>query len=245
MSQGSVSGRGYFIAAVADGHGDSRHDLSDIGAALAVQIATQQLLVMRGVNPEEGEQRLRRSFQDDCGRLIARRWREAVADDLRSREDQPLPPEDLVRQSVRYGSTLLAALVTDASIHVGQLGDGDIVWVRADGRIERPFYVDEPSIGTETESLCSRDAALRWQAVSLERSGGGTLFLTSDGVAGSFATDTAFEGFLRDRAQQGLECGPAEIASRLPVWLDELSARGSGDDITLAMVQLPAAEPAH
>ena len=209
ISQGAVSGRAYFCAAVADGHGDSRHDLSDIGAALAVQVATQELIKLRDAHDTPDEPRLRRSFQDDVGRIVTRRWRAAVAEDAAARLETQLLPEAQEMLPVRYGTTLLLSLITEQSVLLGQLGDGDIVWLRADGHFDQPFASSEPAIGTETDSLCSSEATLRWQTTSFDRGQGGTLFLASDGVENCFADERGLQDYLRHvSTSSGLQSSP-------------------------------------
>ena len=184
------------------------------------------------------EPRLRRSFQDDVGRIVTRRLRAAVAEDAAARLETQLLPEVQEALPVRYGTTLLLSLITEQSVLLGQLGDGDMVWLRADGHFDQPFASSEPAIGTETDSLCSSEATLRWQTTSFDRGQGGTLFLASDGVGNCFADERGLQDYLRQLAARFDQFGPAVVADQLPGWLDQLSAQGCRDDITLVAIRL-------
>src|SRR5205823_12548184 len=106
--------------------------------------------------------RLRKDFDDHFPRRAGRRWREAVlAHARRQPAEVPEDPEGQERLFVRYGSTLLAALVTREAVVLAQLGDGCVLLVRPDGGVEG-LRLGEESPGVVTDSLCSRDAPRRW-----------------------------------------------------------------------------------
>ena len=79
-----VKGKPCFALAVADGHGDSQHDLSEQGAILAVTLAVKKLLEFFNSfanNPIL----LKKNFKHDFPRLIGRHWRQAVMKDANNR----------------------------------------------------------------------------------------------------------------------------------------------------------------
>src|SRR5262249_50743506 len=147
-----------FLLAVADGHGSARCFRSDCGSRFAVEAA----IVVLGA-PETNSERI-------SSELI-RRWRETVLAHLR---EHPLTaegtgalekkPGKAARRSVEndpvvaYGSTLLAAAVSESSGFYLQLGDGDILMVSEDGGVARPWQRNGDLLGDETASLSTRNA---------------------------------------------------------------------------------------
>ena len=246
---GAIRGSPRLVAAVADGHGDARHDLSDVGAALAVQVAVSELCSFHVGHADPPDAQMRRDFKSDCPRIISRRWREAVRSDASERCPTVIAPSSAPQELAteladesplfrRYGTTLLTALLTPETLCVAQLGDGDIVWLRPDGECERPFPV-ELAIGTETDSLCSPNAQVCWKTATLDRRAGGLLLLTTDGLPNSFADDTAFDQFVGSLRQRIHDHGFGGVADALPAWLDHYSDQGSGDDMTLVIIEVP------
>ncbi len=162
--------------AIADGHGDPRHDQSGTGSALAVQAAVDELIDFHRMHLHTVPRHILRSeFRADFPRRVTRRWRESVQNDAGQRgislspAGGPGPGE-----YTRYGSTLIAALIEAETILIGQIGDGDVVLVRPDGIVECPLPCDTMLTGKETRSLSQRDAHLLWRTATLDRGPGGT-----------------------------------------------------------------------
>jgi serine/threonine protein phosphatase PrpC len=233
-------------AAVADGHGDSRHDQSRAGAALAVHAAIDELVSFHRVHGEIGSPVLLRSeFRSDFPRRVTRRWRETVTDDAERRQI------DLAREDgtgsmefTRYGTTLIATLVLKDTILVGQIGDGDVVLVRPDGTLDTPIPADTTLMGAETRSLSSRDAHLLWRTATLDRGSGGVLIAATDGVSDSFdgSEGEEFRKFVTSLATRIRDFGIESVADSLSGWLDRYSELGSGDDMTMVFVCINSAE---
>src|SRR5437899_2166967 len=79
---GAVSGTPCLIAAVADGHGDARHDRSHRGAALAVHVAVEVAcdFAFRG-SSDTALAALKHDFKEHFPRKLGQRWRGAVQND--------------------------------------------------------------------------------------------------------------------------------------------------------------------
>ena len=84
--------------------------------------------------------------------------------------------------------------------------------------------------------LSSRDRPV---ARALDRRAGGLLLLTTDGLPNSFADDTAFDQFVVSLRQRIHDHGFGGVADALPAWLDHYSDQGSGDDMTLVIIDVP------
>lgn len=227
--------------AVADGHGDPRHDLSGTGSALAVFSAVEELVAFHRNYPGDKSSgpSIRSEFRADFARRVSRRWREAVRADSERRGDIPdNTPDGAGPAFIRYGSTLISALVVADTILIGQIGDGDIVLVRPDGTLEFPIPPDDSLLGMETRSLSSKDAHLLFRTASFDRGNGGVLIAATDGVSDSFdgSSGEEFKKFIRSLVARINEFGIENVAGSMKNWLDRYSELASGDDMTLVFV---------
>ncbi|HEY1017273.1 MAG TPA: PP2C family serine/threonine-protein phosphatase, partial [Herpetosiphonaceae bacterium] len=233
------------VLAVADGHGSARSFKSDVGSRLAVGSALRQLVHFQREAADQSLSAIRDFAVAKLPRLLVQDWREAVAAREPERAD---PPSWLIE----YGSTLLALLATPRYLLYVQIGDGDILAVAADGAVSRPIPPNPLLFGNDTTSLCQPNA---WEhvAVALEplaspASAPALALLATDGYANSFASAASFEqvgGDLLALARQ--PGGWATVERELPGWIEETTALGSGDDISVAVLWNAAAaqeEPA-
>jgi serine/threonine protein phosphatase PrpC len=102
--------------------------------------------------------------------------------------------------------------------------------------VDFPLACESEDVGVVTDSLCSAAAHRRWRTAALDCSEGGLILLSTDGLVNAFADQIQVNTFalsVRDRIR---EHGLLQVAASLPGWLDHYSDRGSGDDITLAVV---------
>jgi len=144
---------------------------------------------------------------------------------------------------VAYGSTLLAAVVSDSLSLCLQLGDGDILLVSGQSEVSRPWPKDEESLGDETHSLATRNAAaaVRLHVTRAPEPLPELLLLSTDGYANSFREDRGFLAVGPDLLQMIRAEGMGAITQQLETWLSEASEQGSGDDITLGILWRGAA----
>jgi serine/threonine protein phosphatase PrpC len=231
---GAAGAKPCIAFAVADGHGDPRHDRSRTGSALAVDVATSELVAFHRSYSEGNipHQQFRASFKADFPRLATRRWRELVILDAQ-RQDQAGTPAETV--FTRYGTTLMAGLVVTDSLLLAQIGDGDLLLVRPGGQIEFPLPRDPIVAGNETRSLSSVDAHLLWRTATIDRDKGGVLLCATDGISDSFAgaDSEEFAVFVRSLADRIRTYGNEAVAAAMGGWLDRFSTIASGDDMTL------------
>jgi serine/threonine protein phosphatase PrpC len=232
---GSTRQSSRLIAAVADGHGDQLHDLSHIGSSLATWVAVQEL--QSWAMEEDGAED---DFSHSFPHRMTDSWRSCVERDAESRLGGPV--QEMVRDSIirRYGTTLLVARVSPRFIFLGQIGDGDIVLLGPDTRLSYPLTVRDDLIGLSTYSLASRNAVSLWQTTVIPRGEGGLLLMASDGLSDSFggSNHPEFQRFVRSLRERIDEYGIGKVAGSLPHWLSQYSEGGSGDDITLVLVDI-------
>jgi serine/threonine protein phosphatase PrpC len=239
---GSFLSASCIAVAAADGHGDEQCDRSATGAALAVRAAVDELVsFFQAHAPASSPAQLKSDFRSDFPRRATRRWRSYVAADREAQEEIPDEGEQDEEGSFsRYGTTLLAALVTDDVILLGRIGDGDIRLVRPSGEIAVAFRPDPAIVGSATHSLAARDAHLLWQTATFARDEGAAVLLVTDGLPDSFGGEdnpeyTRFVASLLGRIR---EFGIGQVAASLPAWLDHYSRSGSGDDMTLVLARI-------
>jgi len=240
------------ILAVSDGHGSARCFRSQIGASLAVKTATEVVREFLNGQPSLTQLSIiKRTAEERLPQALVRRWREAVAEDIRknpfSRDELNLLESETgpaTRQTLEanrllaYGATLLTTLVTESFILYLQLGDGDILTVSKVGAVTRPLPEDRRLFANETTSLCS-DKAWNEFRIGFQVLFGpppALILLSTDGYANSFRDE---EGFLKvgpDLLKILRLDGPDKVKESLEMWLTEASQAGSGDDVTLGIL---------
>jgi serine/threonine protein phosphatase PrpC len=240
------------VAAVSDGHGGARHFRSQIGSSLAVSMAVS---VLQEFLPKhsggDGAASLELATVQGLQRKLVDTWLAAIDSDL---EQHPLSEEELAnleeedgRESratveqapqLAYGATLLVAAASDTLLLFLQLGDGEILSVDATGVTTRPLPADDRLMGNQTTSLCQPDAWKEFRVAWVADPGLPALvLLTTDGYANSFRSDEDFLKIGQDYLGILREQGIATLAEELPEILAEATQQGSGDDITLALLQ--------
>ena len=239
------------VAAVSDGHGGARHFRSQTGSALAVSASVDVMLEFFSDTSGTGRQSIDSARFADLEKSLVDNWLAAVSSDL---ENRPLTEEELHNLEARkgaqsrlavenepvlaYGATLLVAAATESLMVLLQLGDGEILCVSNDGQTTRPMPDDPRLSGSETTSLCEPEAWREFRSAWLAAPEWPALvLLATDGYPNSFRSADDFVrigaqylGMIRDR---GIE----NVTGELPQILSEASHHGSGDDITLAILQ--------
>ncbi len=229
--------------AVADGHGSAKHQRSDIGAQLAVEV-TIELLEEFANQPYDV--RLIKEASSYLPGKIVQAWREAVVDDHQKHEpaqnideaSATVEQDDAVVYSL-YGTTLLAALVTEDYVLYLQIGDGNVLVLNDAGETEPPLPQNASFIANETNSLSQANAANHFEQKIVffaYQSPPVLISLCSDGYINSYTSSIEFETVIKDIKQLLFEQGAEKVQAMLPDWLNETSQQGSGDDITIALL---------
>jgi Protein phosphatase 2C len=256
-----VSERGRVILALADGHGSAKSFRSAIGSAFAVAVSIEFALELLRAAPVEtaGQHEdsrflslVKDRLETDIPRRIVHKWSERVDQHLARHpfteqelaalvEQDGQKSKQLIEKNGRlaYGSTLITAIAMESFAVFWQIGDGDVLTVSATGEVIRPVPKDARLIANETTSLCSPGAPRMFRYAVL-----GTLapmiMLSTDGFANSFLDDEGFFKFGTDVSEIIVAEGLEKVAVSLPDWLAEITARGSGDDISLGIVCRPS-----
>lgn len=226
------------VIAVADGHGSSSCPYSDTGSKIAVnafcrvigklveQFADDMDFLMTYLN-REGDTTIAKAIDTD--------WKEHVW--KAHRDNKREKSEDKVEVYKQYGTTLLGLLVTSKFIFALQIGDGDIVYVDAEG--VQPVIEGDKILGVETHSLCKLDA---WKkAVSMirrreiEENLPYLYLMSTDGFSNSHSDQESFYHTCQEYYDLIQEHGFEVMKVNLKDWLNETSELGCGDDITVVL----------
>lgn len=242
-SSGTLVTDRFAIAVVADGHGSAKHFRSDVGSRIAVKI-TAELLKKYMNRPDFKEQFSRHPefILAQMEKQILMKWREAVEE---YHIENPLTEEEQGKLSsfgesgkrppripVIYGSTVLAAVMTEDFSYGMILGDGGFVVLDGAGKLFIPIE-DKNSHANYTSSLCNTDAIqlfAHWYTYEETKA----LFVSTDGLFKSFASE---EDFLKYHGLLSQMLTDEERTKKSLVRNFEKRTReGSGDDISLALV---------
>jgi Protein phosphatase 2C len=245
-AQGTVA-----VAVVSDGHGSPRHFRSQIGSSLAVSTVAGTLQgFLRESVASNGHVPFVPEQVHELERKIVSGWLAAVQADL---EHNPFSEAELAglekndgaegRSAVEsspqlaYGATVLAAGATDKVLLYLQLGDGEILSVSASGTTTRPLPPDDRLIANQTTSLCQPEAWKDFRSSWVTEELPSLVLLSTDGYANSFRSDEDFLKIGQDYLEIIRQQGISSLAEELPAILTEATQQGSGDDITLAILQ--------
>jgi Protein phosphatase 2C len=242
------SGAGGLVAAIADGHGHHRHFRSARGSTLGVAIGCEaaQELAARLDDFDEPDQ-IKAEVLGTLVPGITRRWREAVREDLaaepfaEAEEALRAPGDDPL---IAYGATLLLAIARQKWLVLTQIGDGDVVAIRPDGRALLPVPGDPSLDGRQTTSLCGPRAEQEFRAGVVNTALTPLLgvLLATDGYGNAQAADPWPDAVSADLAALIGSHPPEWLAEQLPLWASRCaSADGSADDTSIALLLAPSA----
>ena len=219
---------------VSDGHGGSRYRLSDVGSQLACAAAEESVAALARTLSLQDQDGWRRQLAQELPTAIQQRWLRAIEEHWSSQAASA----DEAFSSALYGCTLGLVLLSPDWWGCTGIGDWDLVEIHANGdtRLVNQERLSNAT-GEATLSLCQTEALGAWSSrVQLQSALPTTaLVLCTDGVRKSCATD----GDFLQLCQQMLEIqGEALVQG-----LEEITAQGSGDDVSVAIAQ--RSEPAR
>ena len=239
----------YVAAAAADGHGCDECFRSDRGAKFAVESALSCMTDKIFLN----------KFSENvdspkvCDRLILQleksiiySWNMKVKADVLS---EPFSDEELSvlgererdffrsgREPERaYGSTIIAAIVTEKYWLAVQLGDGKCVILGNDDRFAQPVPENDLCFLNVTTSLCDFDAVWQFRhtfSTDIPK----CIFTATDGVDKSFVSPEKMYTFYRLVYNAFKNDNFLSAKTELFKYLEVLSFKGSRDDISVSAI---------
>ncbi|OUD15754.1 hypothetical protein TPSD3_01650 [Thioflexithrix psekupsensis] len=225
--------------AIADGHGSKRSMRSDWGSRCAVECASEILSGLK--NNELFLSEIKNQATTKFPKTLLKQWRHAVHEHYDNVQPFTLAEREILGDAnplLAYGTTLLTVVVTETFIGYWQLGDGDILAVWRDGRVDRPLSKDARFIANETTSLCSPDAWKEFRVLiqPLIDDPPDLILLCTDGYSNSFVEEDDFFQAGRDFLALLENEGMAFVQHNLENWLAQTAQAGSGDDTTLGLI---------
>ncbi|MFN4866235.1 MAG: protein phosphatase 2C domain-containing protein [Cyanobium sp.] len=221
------------LLAVADGHGGARYRCSDSGSRLACEQAAEAVEAALQSASLDHLPAWERLLAEGLPAAIQAGWLQAIQ---RHWQQQQLHEGHGDRQPFcpsLYGSTLGLLLLAPTWWGCTGLGDWDLVRVDGGGNRLLSEEAELPGAGEATASLCLNEAEARWlgraqlQAIPAS-SPPFALLISTDGVRKSCATDGDFLELCSQMV--GIQ-DPRQLEEGLA----EISAAGSGDDLSLAV----------
>lgn len=237
------------FAIVCDGHGGDDYVRSDIGSSEAASIAGSCIgEFIDTVLKKYDIGYLQRHYEEILRVLsssIISKWRSAVEGHCRS---NPFTEEEMAKISDRarikyskgniasaYGTTLIAVAFTEEYWFGIKIGDGKCVALSKDGEYYMPIPDDGICFLNSTTSICDKNAIDNFRyAFSTEKPA--AVFVGTDGIDDCFNKDeqlfNLYRTILYSFATSNFDQAVIELSDYLP----RLSAKGSGDDVSIAAI---------
>lgn len=239
------------IFALGDGHGDPNCPRSSFGSRTVCEIAVQDLqLFAKEIRNQKWEERLMdeheaKELVHQLVTSIFGKWSCAVNEDFSQNplsEKEEEEAKDYIESYKRgeeiehiYGTTFIAALLTDKYLLLLQQGDGRCVVFDADGNATQPIPWDDGCVGNVTTSLCNADAVQRCRhhVIDVEKNPVMACVAGSDGVEDSFPSMERLHAYYREKLLIASTADVEEFEKHLLETLPLVSEKGSRDDITI------------
>ncbi|MDQ0885029.1 serine/threonine protein phosphatase PrpC [Paenibacillus sp. V4I9] len=230
------------VAVVCDGHGSEKHFRSAKGSEIATIVAIDAFNELM---------KYEKSFPDNKDNLLIQiekniilNWNDEVTNHYR---ENPFTDGELDKLSIKdrksiemniesaYGSTLIAAVLTDDYCFGIQIGDGDCVVLNGKGEVDNPVPPDDRIQFNITTSLCDKNAIRNFRHFWIEKPMVAIL-VSTDGVRNSFTNETFYQNLCMTVFESFNEMSSSEAKEELSEFLQRLTANGSGDDVSISTI---------
>jgi serine/threonine protein phosphatase PrpC len=232
-----------FVLALADGHGSEICFRSSIGSKLvteaAIEVSKPYISRKRRINKLIKNKRIRDGFLTKIKEL----WLKKISE---YHDYTPFTDNELViykkhekrlihHLETAYGTTLLLLLRFKGTLCYFQIGDGDLLFIK-NSKVYSPIQKQQELIANETYSLSNDRFIEHCVFYSEQKAFPSLILIATDGYANSFSTQEDFFKVGSDLLEILKSKGIDFIQKSLPIWLEETSKHGSGDDITVGLV---------
>ena len=134
-----------------------------------------------------------------------------------------------------YGTTMLVNVITDDFWFGIHIGDGECVTVDFNDSFSHPIPHDDNCVYNFTTSICDRKAIYNMRhhfSTELPKA----LFIASDGVDNCFVSNDKLHDFYSMIIKSFGDMDESFAILELLDYLPKMSQKGSGDDISLAVI---------
>lgn len=234
------------IAIVCDGHGGDDYVRSASGSAFACAAAKSSILNFIENVDKDDLTRHHNQLIHNLNASIISAWNEAI---YAHYAEHPFTENEIAVLSERakrkylqeqriesaYGTTLIAVACTKDYWFGIHIGDGKCVAINPEGKFVQPIPWDEKCFLNATTSICDTDALNRFRSFYSEKLPV-AVFVGSDGIDDCFSSEqqlnNLYKTVLYSFATSDFDAAVDDLRDYLP----RLSAKGSGDDVSVAAV---------
>ena len=245
-----IEGKKAYFSVVCDGHGGNDYMRSNIGSELGVKVASEYIVkfIQKATkNMLNNDQHYGRQLRY-LSEMILKNWREAVKKHL---DENPFTEEEFLNISEKakkrytmleqerfysaYGTTMIAVGYTEDYAFALHLGDGKCISVDKEGNFEQLVPWDENCFLNATTSMCDSDAINEFRCHYFKEPPA-VIFIASDGVDDCFANNEKMYHFYKTLLFSISKEGFDDSVKELEEYLPRMSAKGSGDDISIGAI---------
>lgn len=237
------------IIVVCDGHGGDDYVRSSIGSQIGRQVGSKNILnFLQNVKDIDIEELKRKhsQFLYNLEASIISDWVEEVHKDFNNRYFNEKEISCLSEKAKKryigenkiesaYGTTFIAVAVTDRFWFGIHIGDGKCVAVNPEGQFKEPIPWDEKCFLNATTSICDADALSSFRHFFSDKLPA-AVFIGSDGIDDSFKDPEQLYHFYKTVMYSFATTDFENARLELKDYLPRLSAKGSGDDVSIAAV---------
>lgn len=232
------------IAIVCDGHGGDDYVRSAIGSKIGCAVAEKNIKnFFLGVDKEtflSNPDKLLKNLEAS----IINGWNESIAT---YHSTNPFQEDELstVSEKARkkyvddgkiwsaYGTTMIAVAMNHDYWFGIHIGDGKCVAINPEGEFKQPIPWDPKCFLNATTSICDSDAIERFRHFYSEKLPA-AVFVGSDGIDDCFSNNEQLHNLYKTVLYSFATTDFEEACEGLAEYLPRLSAKGSGDDVSVA-----------
>ncbi|RKW42113.1 MAG: zinc-ribbon domain-containing protein [Lachnospiraceae bacterium] len=232
------------IAVVCDGHGGDDYVRSAIGSKFASAIAKKNIQkFLLGMDKEKFLLNPDKQLKILEASIISH-WNESVSD---YHSKHPFDEAELIVVSEKakkryledgkiwsaYGTTLIAVAMNEDYWFAIHIGDGKCVAINHAGEFKQPIPWDPKCFLNATTSICDSDAIDNFRHFYSDKLPA-AVFVGSDGIDDCFNNNEQLYNLYKTVLYSFATTDFKEACEGLADYLPRLSAKGSGDDVSIA-----------
>ena len=236
-------------AIVCDGHGGDDYIRSDVGSKKAATVAGRCIkYFVETVLMKYDLDHLQRHYEEILRGLassVISQWREGIEEHFKNNpftDDEWAVLSDKARKKYAdgniasaYGTTLIAVVFTDSYWFGIKVGDGKCVAISKTSEFSMHIPDDGICFLNATTSICDKNAIDNFRyAFSHERPA--AVFIGTDGIDDCFNRDEQLFNLYKTTLYSFVTSDYDKAIYELTDYLPRLSAKGSGDDVSIGAV---------
>lgn len=243
-ASGSYCDENMAIAIVCDGHGGDDYMRSAVGSKCACRAAERNIKSFLENMSKEKFFSNPDKFLNNLEASIINAWNQFI---YAHHEQKPFTEEELsgISEKARtryveqgrferaYGTTLIAVAMTRDYWFGIHIGDGKCVAVNPEGKFVQPIPWDTQCFLNVTTSICDSDALGSFRHFYSEKLPV-AVFVGSDGIDDCFSNNEQLHNLYKTILYSFGTSEFDEAVSGLSEYLPRLSAKGSGDDVSIS-----------